>query len=278
MKNISIKIMAIFACLLILCSFFIVPAYAASYGDDIEDNIIDIPTGTSPDNDLFVVPSINQTPNSMIFLMDYMRYLYSYNMTNGQKPFLIVCTFTSVEVYCVPVETEDSGVISVVQSGNNHIINLYGTNTSGGVYQRYILHEFGNFLINNQVSSTSLTVSRNYSYIYINDDNTYSYYAVSNDENNAVYLGLTDMYLRMKSFIDASYGSSTSMVITEQLDIGSIISAVMTAPMSIFNGATGQPGDVSEPLELFGINIRSTLIAFIVIAIVIFIIKFLRGD
>lgn len=287
----------------IMCMFFVVvcclscinfSAFAeeinpnAEYGEDIGGNIIPLPTGTGAGNTLVRVPDANRNADTLIFLMDYVQYLYSYNMTNGQKPFLIAFGLNSVEIYCTAIQANSVYVGNVVKRNSYRVFNLVvdeQSSQSNAVYQRYLLHAFGNFNISGEVSSTSevqIYMSGNtdiYGYIYLMPDGSYVYYATSTT-TEGVYAPLVDMYLDMKTFINDSYGSLPGIPGDEQgvvLDIGSIITAVMTAPMIVFGGLTGTPGDLSQSLNLFGVDIRAAIISILVIAIVVFIIKFLRG-
>lgn len=63
-----------------------------------------------------------------------------------------------------------------------------------------------------------------------------------------------------------AHGGGTT-VITEELDIGSIISSIPQAAKSVINGALG--------FEIFGINVAGTLTAILVVAIVGFVVKWL---
>ena len=286
-KNVFKKIACMFFVVVCCLSCFNFSAFAddGDYGEAPPQNIIEIPTGTGPSNVLMNVPQNNQNADTLIFLMDYAQYLYSFNMTNGQKPFLIVCSPTAVEMYCTPIRAESVYVINKVVSGNYINFNISVNNTAGyQSYQNWLLHSFGNFNISNTVNSTSTvqfywgntSSASNISYIYLNQDGTYTYYAASSS-TSGVYYPLVEMYLNMKNFIEQTGVSLPGVSANTTLDIGSIISAVMSAPMIIFGGLTGSPGDLSQSLELFGIDIRATLISLLVIAIVIFIIKFLRG-
>lgn len=64
-------------------------------------------------------------------------------------------------------------------------------------------------------------------------------------------------------------GGTVTTVITEELDVGSIISALPQAAKSIINGAFG--------FEIFGINVAGTLTAILVVAIVAFVVKWLMS-
>lgn len=62
-------------------------------------------------------------------------------------------------------------------------------------------------------------------------------------------------------------GEGGDTIITENLDIGSIISAIPQGAKNIINGALG--------FEIFGINVAGTLTAILVVAIIAFVIKWL---
>lgn len=62
-------------------------------------------------------------------------------------------------------------------------------------------------------------------------------------------------------------GEGGDTIITEKLDIGSIISAIPQGAKNIINGALG--------FEIFGINVAGTLTAILVVAIIAFVIKWL---
>lgn len=67
--------------------------------------------------------------------------------------------------------------------------------------------------------------------------------------------------------VENGEGSTTIVEITEEIDVGSIISALPEGAKAIINGAFG--------FEIFGINVAGTLSALLVVAIVGFVVKWL---
>lgn len=292
------KILSMFFIVVMLCSCFITPAYAEDYINPEDMNTIPLPSGTGSENVVMQIPLGQRSIDNLAFLFEYVEWIYSYNMTNSQ-PLLairidnigrVVCYFAAVN--------SDVEYVSMTLAENESRLTMAFYNaddvTTPG-HQVAYLCGFGNLMFETTNGTTksfyvssNVTEIRNSAYMYRDEAGFLTYHIGTNIvaenpsanvlDGTGVYFDLVDIYSRMRYFIENSYGGALPPVETGAvLDIGSIITAVMTAPMTVFGGLTGTPGDLSQSLNLFGIDIRAAIISMLVIAIVVFIIKFLRG-
>lgn len=293
------KILSVFFIVVMLCSCFVTPAYAEDYINPEDMNTIPLPSGTGSENVAMQIPLGQRSIDNLLFLFEYVEWIYSYNMTNSQ-PLLairidgigrVVCYFAAVN--------SDVEYVSMTLAENESrlTMTLYNADdiTSPG-YQIAYLYGFGNLMFETANTTTksfyvssNVTEIKNSAYMYRDEAGFLTYHIGGNIvaeypsanviDGTGVYFDLVDIYSRMRYFIENSYGAALPPDVVDNvvLDIGSIITAIMTAPMIVFGGLTGTPGDLSQSLNLFGIDIRAALISLLVIAIVAFIIKFLRG-
>lgn len=265
-------------CLVILCCSFCLPSFAAS-SDETTYALEGFPTTNGPwdSNSENVVLTFSNasaaTTANFKLLFDYWDLAYQYNMTGGRR-LLMVYMNSSYRFVLVFSDPSSDSLYSLVTSGSSNVFSFYNQNgtqvTSGAAIQDFQM-TYGSWTpayTSAYVTSTLTLSSGNY-YAYRDSNAIINYKAVDGtsppanlDNANAQLLA---NYNALSSYIDVLSGDGGGY----QLDIGSIITAYLGSARTLFDGWFG--------FELFGINVAATLISILVIAIVVWIWKQLRG-
>ena len=285
-KNKIVTRLFAFTCtLIILMSCTIVPAFANS---DYDDGLLapeDLPIWNADTGNFIVsVPDDYLNQNTILAIFDYWDYAYTKNMTNGCK--LIGCTITkygsgisspasnkqAIALYFSP---PDKNYAYGIRNSSN--LNLYDwqsdtatANTIG--YVQCFQLVYGNYEYYSKLDGSSISnfcSARMWGYrnidgrVIMSDNSTLS-------TTTEVWPTIISSRQALENYVSGIGGETTIVKHEYDLDIGALITSVMNAPRQIFDGIFG--------FTLFGINIASTLISILVVAIVLWIIKHFRGD
>lgn len=265
MTNLKRFFVILFVCLFLFIGLFPCVAYAAD----------DPPLISGVNNNVVTVPAEYRTFNTAKAIFDYYNKMYSYNMSNGQK--LLIVGFGSSGQLCLIFNDIDGNALYAqrLYQNNARYLNLYAEPAlfASGGWCPGLLYNYGNIMYDtsNFGTRTGYTVEMpNYvtKVVFVGET---GFEAIGfTDAELAADAAVLPAAVNINTALDA-YLSAFGGIVGETytLDIGGIFSSMMTSSMAIFDGFADY--------TLFGIDIKGGLICLLVIAIVVFIIKFLRG-